>query len=538
MLTNNYLQIIWGSVCSFILFIYAIENLSQEIQKLASEKFHKVIGKLVKNRISGTIVGATITALMQSSSAVTVITVILVNTGIISFTSSLGIIFGSNIGTTVTAYLALVSSMTLASILIIIGFVIGLLGPKFKIISKPIFFLGFILFSLSLLSSIVSPLKDDPQVINLFSQLSSPIIAFLAGALFTGIIQSSSVTSGIVVVLTQTGLITPEIGIPMILGANLGSSITALIASFTLNLHARRVGFANLLKKALGSIIFMVFLQPFISLVQSITDGAAAQVALAHLLFNFSNTIVLLIILKPFERLVKTIIKGDEEEILFKTKYINGTEKKSLDDRFKDIEKEINYSFKNSITIFKKAISVFYKPNRLNLMEITKLETLNDFLDDEITEHIVKLSKLDLDYRDTKHAIALIKISNNVEKLADLGEELSKTFLRMHRFGINPTECDIEKITIIDNKLINLFQKVQECILKPDKIKLREIKDLEEELFEMISKDFDSHVCKLQDDENYNGTIFVEAITIIELSISKVQNIRRVLAKQINGYKK
>mgnify|MGYP001049408223 CR=1 FL=1 len=538
MLNFNILQIVLATLSALILFIYAIDNLSKELQELASQKFRKFIGKIVKNKYLGTLFGALSTAVVQSSSAVTVTTIALVNTGIIPFADSLAVILGSNIGTTVTAQLALLNSTALASILIIVGFLIGALGKKYSTISKPIFFLGFILFSLSLLSSSIEPLKNNPYVIVAFSELSNPIIAYIAGILFTGVVQSSSITSGIVVILTQSGLIPVEVAIPIILGANLGSSITGLIASSSLNLHAKRVGFANFFFNAVGTIAFMLLLKPLTQIIQLLSENSALQVALAHLLFNLLNSLTFLLFLKPFEKLIKKIVKGSEEEILFKTKFLNGTKRKKLHKRIEAIEKEIAYSVENSIKIFQESISVFYNPSKLTLMNIQKLETLNDYLDDEITYHIVGLSKFKLSSKYANKTVTLIKISNTIEMIGDLGEDLADVFARMHKFGIDPKGVGIERLSNVHNKLILLYKEIEKSILNPDEERLQNIKEKEEEIYELIRSEFDIHVERLQGDDKYEGSIFVDAISIIESSVSKVRDIRKLLLKQLRNHGK
>jgi phosphate:Na+ symporter len=533
---SNYLQILLGGLSALILFIYAVDNLSKQLQQLASRKFHKTIGKAVKNKYVATLIGAGSTAVIQSSSAVTVMTIILVNTGIIPFTNSLAIILGSNIGTTVTAQLALLNSTLLASILIIVGFLVSTLSKKLNVISKPIFFLGFILFSLSLLSNSIAPLRYDPNVVSIFAGLSSPLIAYAVGAMFTGLVQSSSVTSGIVVILTSTGIIPVEVAIPIMLGANLGSSITGLLASSGLNLHARRVGFANFMFNAIGTFLFMIFLPNLIHLVALLSPISAVQVALAHLIFNVINTIIFLIFIKPFEKLIVWIIKGTEKEILFKTKFLNGTKKKKVSSRIEDIEKEIAYSIENTIRIYQKAISVFYNPARLTLMNINKLETLNDYLDDEITDTIVSLTNSKLDTEQAHKTVVLIKISNTIEQLGDLGEDLAEVFLRMHKLGINPIGLNIERLTGIHSKLILLFREIKRDVLDPKEEHLLAVKQMEEEIYQMIREEFDLHVSKLQMVKEYDGNIFVDAVSIIELSVSKVRDIRKILLKHIRDH--
>ena len=534
--SSDYLRIALGLISALILFLYAIENLSKEIQELASERFREKISRIARNSYLGTIFGALATGIIQSSSAVTVITVILVNTGIISFRNSLGILFGSNIGTTVTAQLALVNSTVLASLFIIIGFFIGLIGGRrAKIIGKPVFFLGFILFSLSLLSSTIEPLKNNPDVIALFSEFSSPILAYFVSALFTGIIHSSSITSGIIVILAQSGLIPIEVSIPMILGANLGSSITAILASSRLNLFARRVGTANFMFNAIGTALFMLLLHPFIWVIESIANGIAMQTALAHVLFNVFNTLIFLVFLNPFENLIIKMVKGNEEEIVFRTKYLkrNGSKKIKPKERIDLIKKEITYSVENTIKIYQMAISLFYNSSSLTVMNIHKLETLNDYLDDRITESILELSKLKLSPKSAKTIVNLIKISNTIEQLGDLGMDFSEVFKRMHSLGIPYREVDIERLTSIHNRLIDLFRDIEKNIVSTNDKKLAAIKLKEEHIYNMVNEDFDTHVERLQGQDDYDGNIFVDAISIVELSVSKVRDIRKLLIRQL-----
>ena len=532
----TYFQIFLGVISALVLFLYAIDNLSNELQSLASEKFRTVLSKVVKNKYAGALVGIVATAITQSSTVVIVTVMTLVNTGVISFTNSLGVMLGSHIGTTLTAQLALVNSAAIASILIIIGFVLELLGKKFRYVSKPIFFLGLILFSLHLVSLSIEPLRENPETMQLFSHLSNPILAYFASAVFTIIVQSSSVSTGMIVILASGGMVPIEVAIPMILGANMGTSFTALILSLKLNLYARRAGIANFLVNFLGTLLFMIFLNPFTSLMTSIATGVGQQVALAHLLFNLFSAVIFLLLLKPFEKLIVKIVKGQEEEILFETKYIDEDQSKNLQSRIKDIKKELAYSIESTIKIYQKAVSAFYNTNKLTLMEIHKLETLNDFLDDEITKAIISLSKFKLSEKDAQRTVALVKISNTIEQLGDLGKDFSQIFERVHDLGIEEKDVNIEKLVDIHNRLMELFRIIEKAILGATEQELMDIKLKEEEIYTLIREEFDIHVNKLQKDDRYNGGSFVDAISIIELSVSKVRDIRKLLLKQEREY--
>ncbi|NLE31298.1 Na/Pi cotransporter family protein [Candidatus Dojkabacteria bacterium] len=533
---TEYLQIALAFISALILFLYAIDALSKEIQDLASNKFREILGKLAKNKYLGTLFGALLTALLQSSTAVGVMTILLVNTGVISFHNSLGILFGSNIGTTVTAQLVLLDSTILAPLLMIVGLLLGAIGKKTKIISKPIFHIGFLLLSLTLISSAIEPLKSNPEVMQLFSNLSNPLVAFSVSALFTALIHSSSVTTGIIVILAQNGLIPIEVAIPMVLGANVGTNLTALIAAVRLNLFAKRVAVADFMFDAIGTFIFMFLIKPFSWSMQYLSSDPGVQTALAHLIFNVIATLIFLTFSKPFEKLVITLVKGNEEEILFKTKYLKGDEKGKPRKRINCIKLEITYSIENTIKLYQKAISLFYNPSNTTQMEISKFETLNDYLDDEITKAILQLTQVKLSPRDAHATVTLIKISNTIEQLGDLGNDLSQVFLRMHKLGMSNKEINIEKLTDIHNRLIDLFRDIEKNIITSDERKLALIKVKEEEITALINEQFDIHVLRLQKDAKYDGTIFVDAISIIESSVYKVRSIRKLILKQIRDY--
>ena len=321
----------------------------------------------------------------------------------------------------------------------------------------------------------------------------------------------------------------------MILGANLGSSITAILASSRLNLFARRVGTANFMFNAIGTALFMLLLHPFIWVIESIANGIAMQTALAHVLFNVFNTLIFLVFLNPFENLIIKMVKGNEEEIVFRTKYLkrNGSKKIKPKERIDLIKKEITYSVENTIKIYQMAISLFYNSSSLTVMNIHKLETLNDYLDDRITESILELSKLKLSPKSAKTIVNLIKISNTIEQLGDLGMDFSEVFKRMHSLGIPYREVDIERLTSIHNRLIDLFRDIEKNIVSTNDKKLAAIKLKEEHIYNMVNEDFDTHVERLQGQDDYDGNIFVDAISIIELSVSKVRDIRKLLIRQL-----
>ena len=523
------LEIIFGIVPALILFLYGIENFSQEIKQLAGEHFRKLLRKLTKTPTSGALFGAVVTAIVQSSSATTVITVSLVNAGIISFSQSLGIIFGSNVGTTLTAQLIALKLTSFAPIFIILGFLIKIFGRKYKIIGKPLFFFGLVFYGLMLISNNIEPIKNDPAVITLFTSFSNVFVALFVGFLFTAIVQSSSVTTGLVVVLAQSGLLDLKMGIPLLIGANIGSSTTALLASFDFNLHARRVGIANFLFNLGGALMFIPILGLFTSLISSFGGGIGQQVANAHIIFNVVTVIVFLILIKPFTEFVKKIVPGEEEEILFKSKYLSEELPDNNSDAIILIKKEIVYSIEITIKLFDQSIKMFKRPSKQGFMLLEKLETLNDFLDEKITKAILQVSNRKLSNIEAKKSVLLVQISNAIEQLGDLGEDVSDVTRDVFEKGsVMSYEC-IEAVDKIFVELKKNLTEIKSTFPELSEKNKKEIKNREDLVLSLISKKYEEHLIRLNVEKDYKGSSFVESVSIMENSVSKQREIRKYI---------
>ncbi|MDP3882223.1 MAG: Na/Pi symporter [Nanoarchaeota archaeon] len=307
---ENWITFTTVLISAIILFLFGIEHFSREIQRVAGERFKRSLSKITNNKWSGAFLGFSTTALAQSSTAITVILVSLVNSGVIKFTQSLGIIIGSNVGTTLTGQLIAFKLTAFAPIFIIAGFIVSLIGGKYKVIGKPLFYFGLVFFSLELISDIVSPLSNDPNIIKIISYSSNVFIAVLAGAVLTLILQSSAVTTGLVIVFTASGLISLDQGIPLLLGANIGTTATALIAATMMNKEAKKTALAHFLFNLLGVLIILPFLGPFTDLVSQFGQTEANKLANAHTIFNVAIAIIFLLALTPFRKLVEYL--GDK----------------------------------------------------------------------------------------------------------------------------------------------------------------------------------------------------------------------------------
>lgn len=297
-----------------ILFLFGIEQFSKEVQAITGRRFRQFLARGTRNRVAGFALGGAITAVIQSSTATSVIAVGLVNAGVLSFRGSLGVLFGANVGTTVTAQLVALKLTDFAPALLLVGFVAGYLPFRWRVFNRAIFFFGLVFFSLNLVSAAVVPLRSDPAILAVLAGLDSPLAGVAVGALFTAVVQSSSVTTGIAIVLLQQGLISFEGALPLILGGNVGTTVTALLASISLDTSARRTAVSHALYNVGGVVIFLPFVGPFGGGLRSLGYEPASTLALAHLVFNVVAATLFLAALGPFAALVERLVPDDSAE--------------------------------------------------------------------------------------------------------------------------------------------------------------------------------------------------------------------------------
>ena len=301
------LRIAFAAISAIVLFLYGLEAFSREVQSLGGGRLRKWLGYLTERRWRGLLLGIVATAIIQSSSATTSLTVALVDAGVITLSSSWGILLGANIGTTSTAWLVSLKLTGIGPFFIVLGALLSAIPTRFKMMGKAVFYFGFIFFSLNLVSFTLKPLAQSSVFMELLSRSSTPFAGVLAGLVVTAIIQSSSITTGLCILLVQQSILPPTAAIPIVIGANIGTTATAIVASLKMKNTARKVAFANLCFNTLGVALFLPFLGWFAAkLVDSVGDPGMA-VAWAQLIFNVVMTLAVLILLQLFQPRVETI---------------------------------------------------------------------------------------------------------------------------------------------------------------------------------------------------------------------------------------
>ena len=308
----EHIHVIMAGVTAIILFVFGLESFSTEIEQISGEKFRRFLARATKIPAIGVLIGALVTAVIQSSSATSVIAVGLVNAGVLSFKSSVGIVFGANIGTTITAQLVAFKLTAFAPVFIIVGFLLSFVRSKIAIFGKSIFYFGFVFFSLNLISAALEPLQHEPALTKYLIQPQNPLVAILVGCLFTAAVQSSSVTTGLAIIFTQQGLLSLENAVPLIMGANIGTSATALIAMLNMDVAAKKTALSHFFFNVGGVLIFLPILLLFGDRLNEFDANPAVALANIHLVFNVVASLIFVVLINPFTRLVDVLLGEDK----------------------------------------------------------------------------------------------------------------------------------------------------------------------------------------------------------------------------------
>ncbi len=524
------LDIIVPIIIGLIIFLFGLESFSNEIKKITSERFIKILRKAVSNRFTATGTGLFITAILQSSTATTLITLSLINAGFISFVQSLGIIFGSSIGSTITVQLVALKLTFFAPIFIIIGFLLTFFKGKYKYIGKGMFYFGLIFFGLTLVSNSVEPLKNDMIILNYFSQLSNIFIAIFIGFLFTAITHSSALTIGIVIVLSSAGMINLNQGIPILLGANLGSTVTTFIASLKLNLYAKRMAVAHVMFNILRVFLILPFLEPYTNLISTLGGTVQQQIANAHTIFNVFSVIIFLIFTNPFRRVVEALVPGREEEILLNSKYLSEKVKDNNEEAFEELEKEIKYLINVDVKMFEISKQILDLSNEKKIVILEKYGTLSNILTKSIGNYLYELSQRKLTDIEAKKVLYLIRISNELEQFGDIAEDLGLLPRKLIDKGMTlPKESNAELKKIYDKFDIPL--KILQENFPSGQIKIAKRMTERKKFESLINKSYKSNIPFLKGDKQNSATLFVESVSIFENAVSKLRGILNLIEK-------
>ncbi len=481
------------------LFLYGMQMMSNGLEAAAGNKMKQILEKLTANRFLGVLVGAGITAVIQSSSATTVMVVGFVNSGMMTLQQAVWIIMGANIGTTITGQLIALDVGAIAPLLAFLGVALVVFIKKQKVHHYGLILagLGILCVGMDMMSAAMMPLRESEAFISLMTKFSNPFLGILAGAVFTAIIQSSSASVGILQALASSGLIGLGNAVYVLFGQNIGTCITAILASIGTNRNAKRTTIIHLMFNIIGTIIFttVCILTPLTDLIESLTpDNVAAQIANMHTLFNIVTTLLLLPFGTYLAKLARKILpeKKDENVDVMHMEFIRPMETKRDTQiglsaiAVTSIRKEIH----RMMTIAKENVDRSFeavKEGKTTLLEeVREREEYIDFLNKEISKYISKTLVNESNPRDSRYISALFKVCGNIERIGDHAMnicEYTKVIERQNISFSSEVKREIDEMKKICDQAIDYLSEIgQEPGQKED---IQVIEDIEQKIDDM-----------------------------------------------------
>ncbi len=525
------LQLIMTGLTAIILFVFGLDSFSKEIELISGDRFRTFLSKTTKVPILGVIIGALVTMVIQSSSATSVISISLVNAGVLSFKSSVGIIFGSNIGTTITAQLVAFKLTNFAPILIVIGFLLTISNSRASIFGKAVFYFGFVFFSLNLISSTLEPLQNNEALVAMFMQPQNPLYALLLGCIFTALVQSSSVTTGLAIVFTQQGILGLENAVPLILGANIGTTATAFLAVINMDISAKKAAFSHFLFNVGGVLLFIPILLIFGYKLAQFEQSPAIALANIHLIFNVTTSLIFTMFINPFTRLVDYLFgegKMDFERIELP--------KLSEGDDFDSVKQNLDTSSEQLFRFLQDNYNLVTLSTETNYKGIyDAAEKRIKYIDFVKKQYMHYFSSTVILINQEKESHDLIKIINQVDYLFQIHDSITDLFQVKRVANEKYIELKSDLLLIIRGlsiKTLDVFEEIASEMQnnqKPSSADL--LKTLEKDLQHEINAANRSLLLLISDSSRQDAVALISFVTFSQRLKDKLNNFANLHVK-------
>ena len=501
------------------MFLYGMSVMGTGLEKMSGGKLERILETLTSNPIKAVLLGAGVTAVIQSSSATTVMVVGFVNSGIMKLSQAVGIIMGANIGTTVTSWLISLSGIqgdsfflqmlkptSFSPILAIIGVILCMSKKEGRRKDVGEIMIGFavLMFGMDTMSRAVEPLADVPEFTSLLTMFRNPVLGVLAGAVLTAVIQSSSASVGILQALSVTGAFTYGSVIPIILGQNIGTCVTAMISAIGANKGAKRTAFVHLYFNLIGTILFLllfyigdaIFAFPF----TEETVGVAG-IATVHTTFNVFTTLVLLPFTKVLEKLAYLTIPETEEE-----KESGEDVFRVLDDRFLTspafaIEQCRSLVGQMAVLTrdgFLEAMTVLNDYSEEKIADVIARENRVDTYDDKLSAYLTRLGSQNLSYQDSLKVTSLLHCLTDFERISDHSINVVENAQQMHRDGASFSKKAKEEMAVYGRALVDILNRTTKAFVENDEALARTVEPLEEVIDELNKDVKKNHLKRLR----------------------------------------
>lgn len=454
------------------LFLYGMNMMSNGLEMAAGDKMKTILEKLTSNRILGVLVGALVTAIIQSSSATTVMVVGFVNSGLMSLTSAVWVIMGANIGTTITGQLIAIDITAIAPLIAFIGvaMIVFFKSQKLDAIGGVIGGLGILFIGMETMSSAMVPLRTMPEFVGLISKFQNPFIGILVGALFTALIQSSSASVGILQALAKSGVMTLSSSIYVLFGQNIGTCITSVLASIGTSKNAKRTTIIHLSFNIIGTVLFVTIsmLFPFADLVQSLTpSNVAAQIANVHTIFNVTTTLLLLPIGTKLVDLACRILPDSEEDqqdmqlkyldfSIFDNDYHIGTSAIANTQLFNETQHMLNVANHN----VKRAFELLDHYDEEKYIRLQKDEEYINYLNQQVINFTTAVISHEFQAESSQSIVLFLKLSSDLERIGDHAMNIAARAQKLAKDDTHFSEDALKEIEIMESLCNNILDEL------------------------------------------------------------------------------
>ena len=525
------------------LFLFGMSLMGQALERRAGNRLKILLGKLTTNRITGLTTGLGVTAVIQSSSATTVMVVGFVNSGLMTLRQAINVIMGANVGTTVTAWILSLSGISsnnvfvkllkpssFTPILALIGIILYMFTKESKKRDTGMILLGFatLMFGMETMSGAVSGLRDLPEFQNMFVAFTNPVLGVLAGAVLTAIIQSSSASVGILQALASTGAVTYGAAIPIIMGQNIGTCITAIISAVGANKNAKRAALVHLSFNVIGAVVWLtVFCVVKAALVPAILGESASLmgIALCHSIFNILCTALMLPLAGVLEKMVRKMIP--DNEVVEQTEELDARLLGSPSLALERCGQVLDTMACKAVAALKDSIGSIGRYDEESALRIREAEDETDHLEDILGTYLVKLTSTQLGENESAKATEYMKVIGDYERIADHAVNILQSAEELQHKGIVFSEQARKEYDLISDAVEEILDLSYAAFKDTDLISARKTEPLEQIVDELKETLRTRHILRLQkgDCSVDAGFVWSDLLTNLERVADHCSNI-------------
>jgi len=529
-------EIVFSALGGLGMFLFGMQMMASGLQKAAGDRFRRILEVLTNKPVLGVLTGVVVTLLVQSSSTVSVMVVGFANAGLMSLIQAISVIIGTNIGTTITAQVISFNIGVIAYPAIGIGALLNFFGRRkaHRYFGQAVLGFGLLFLGLSTMSGGLSPLRELETFHDLLVKFSIyPVLGVIFGAIFTALIQSSSAATGVIIALTIQNLIPLEAAVPLVLGTNIGTSITAVLAAIGANLSARRTAVAHVIFNVVGVAVVLIFIGPFTELVAQTASSVPRQVANVHTAFNLTSTIIFLLFIKQFAYIVCRIVPGEEYKVEYGPKFLDPRMLRTPAVAIGGVRQELLRMAGLAREMLHESLQVLRKKDLKRIKHIEQMEEILDSLETEVYTYLAELSQHSMTREQSIQVCSLMSAANDLERIGDHAENIMQLSEIMIEKGNSFSTTAVEEITAYYEQVDRMLEKTIEAFELNDSAIAEKVIE-EDDLVDQREKDLrNKHIERINSQKctPAAGVIYLDILSNLERVADHANNIADLVAE-------